>query len=137
MLIWPRTMTAPIAHPDLPDDLRSDYDEARSIVDLSPRGAAALLRLTIEQLCTGLAGEKKLDKAIGALFHRGLLVQVQQALDVLRVVGNNAVHPLELDLRDDRPTARAIRPDQHDRRATGDAAKAHREDVRRSSHRRA
>jgi hypothetical protein len=33
---------------------------------------------------------------------------VQQALDTLRVVGNNAVHPGHLDLNDNKETAAAL-----------------------------
>ena len=32
---------------------------------------------------------------------KGLSAKVQQSLDALRVIGNEAVHPGELDLRDD------------------------------------
>jgi len=38
----------------------------------------------------------------------GLSQDVQEALDSLRVIGNNAVHPLEMDLRDDAETAGAL-----------------------------
>lgn len=31
--------------------------------------------------------------------------RIQKALDALRVIGNNAVQPGSIDLRDDRPTA--------------------------------
>ncbi len=42
-LVWPRRGEGPLANPDLPEGVREDYDEANSILDLSPRGAAALL----------------------------------------------------------------------------------------------
>lgn len=108
-LVWPQRGEAPLPNPDLPDEIRRDYDEASTILDLSPRGAAALLRLSIQKLCKEL-GEtgKNIDADIAALAKKGLDVRVQQALDVVRVVGNNAVHPGQIDLRDDRATAEKL-----------------------------
>jgi len=93
----------------MPKDVREDYEEARSIVSLSPRGACALLRLAVQKLC-GELGEpgKNIDKDIANLVGHGLNIEVQQALDSLRVIGNNAVHPGEMDLTDDTETATAL-----------------------------
>lgn len=108
-LVFPRSGEAPLANPDMPEDIRLDYDEASSILDLSPRGAAALIRLSIQKLCK-LLGQpgKNINDDIGELVKCGLNQQVQQALDAVRVIGNNAVHPGQIDLKDDRATAETL-----------------------------
>lgn len=52
--------------------------------------------------------EKDINAAIASLVSKGLPVMVKKALDVVRVVGNNAVHPGEIDLNDDTETALAM-----------------------------
>ena len=108
-LVYPDAGGAPPPNPDLSEDIRRDYDEASNILDRSPRGAAALIRLAIQKLCKELGRrEKDLNSAIGALVMDGLDPRVQQALDIVRVVGNSAVHPGQMDLRDDRATAESL-----------------------------
>lgn len=108
-MLVPSESTAPMPHPDLPDELLEDYNEAREILGKSPRGAAALMRLVIQKLAAHLgANERDLDGAIGTLVAKGLPTKVQRALDIVRVVGNNAVHPGQLDLTDDQETAEAL-----------------------------
>ena len=91
--------------PDLSDEIRRDYDEASSILDLSPRGAAALIRLALQKLTKELGKSGDLNKDIRALVEDGLEPEIQQALDVVRVIGNNAVHPGQIEFRDDREIA--------------------------------
>jgi len=101
MLVHPDVASAPMPNEDMPEGISKDYLEARSISPKSPRGAAALLRLCIQKLCVHL-GEpgENLNSDIGALVKAGLLPGVQKALDAVRVIGNNAVHPGEDDLTD-------------------------------------
>ncbi len=105
-MIHPAATPPSAPNPDLPSDVKRDYDEAGTIVARSPRGAAALLRLAIQKLCVHL-GEtgKDLNTDIANLVKKGLDPRIQKALDVVRVVGNNAVHPGELDIKDDEATA--------------------------------
>lgn len=105
-LIFPSHKNGMLPNPDLPDEITRDFEEARSIVDDSPRGASALLRLCVQKLCKHL-GEKgrNIDKDIASLVAKGLNPVVQQSLDIVRVIGNESVHPGSIDLNDDRETA--------------------------------
>src|SRR3989344_5911139 len=94
---------------DLDADIQRDYQEATSILQKSPRCAVALLRLAIQKLMLQLGEKgKDLNTDIGNLVKKGLPVKVQQSLDALRVIGAQAVHPGELDLRDDQTTAEQL-----------------------------
>ncbi len=105
-MVDPLASNAPLPHPDMPEGVSNDFEEARQVLPLSPRGACALLRLGVQKLCVDLGESgKNINEDIAALVKKGLLPQVQQSLDFLRVVGNNAVHPGQLDLKDDEPTA--------------------------------
>jgi hypothetical protein len=108
-MVYPETKGGPPPNPHLPADIRKDYQEAQAIVGRSPRGAAALLRLSIQKLCKHLGEKgKDLNDDIASLVKKGLPSTVQQALDAVRVIGNEAVHPGQMDLRDDRPTAETL-----------------------------
>ena len=101
-VLWPPYLDTEPPNHDLPEDIAADYREAALIVRNSPRGACALLRLCVQKLCIHL-GEpgKNINDDIGRLVKKGLSPKIQRALDVVRVNGNNAVHPANLDLRDD------------------------------------
>jgi hypothetical protein len=105
-IIYPLSSTIEPPNIDLPVDIKQDYAESASILGLSPRGSAALLRLCIQKLCQHL-GEtgKDINSDIKNLVAKGLPPKVQEALDSVRVIGNEAVHPGTIDLRDNREIA--------------------------------
>jgi hypothetical protein len=106
MMVYPDSSLAPLPNDDLPPDIVADFEEARSIVQRSPRGAAALFRLCIQKLCIYL-GEpgKNINDDIASLVKKGLNPKVQKSLDIVRVIGNESVHPGTIDLRDKPETA--------------------------------
>ena len=108
-MLVPSDAPVPPPHPDLPQDCCGEYNEARDIMAKSPRAASALLRLSIQKLMPHLGQSgKNINADIKALVANGLPPLVQKALDICRVVGNNAVHPGEIDLNDTPDTANKL-----------------------------
>ncbi len=108
-MLYPIASIAPLPTEDMPPDVKEDFSEARKIVNASPRAAAALLRLALQKLMPHLRESgHNLNDDIASLVKKGLPPQIQQALDAVRVIGNNAVHPGQIDLTDDTETAIAL-----------------------------
>lgn len=100
-IFYPRSLASPAPHHDMPQACAPDYQEARSVFSDSPRASAALLRLCIQKLCKELGQPgKNINDDIAALVRGGLPAPIKQALDVVRVTGNNAVHPGEMSEED-------------------------------------
>ena len=98
-MIFPRKSLIQPPNQDLKDDIRSIYNEAALIYQDSPRASAALLRLCVDMLCIQLGEEDgNLFDRIGNLVKQGLSGQTKKALEVCRVVGNDAVHPGMIDI---------------------------------------
>jgi Domain of unknown function (DUF4145) len=108
-LLYPSERYEIEPNPDMPDDVKVDFEEARRILNDSPRAAAALLRLCVQKICSFLLRkESDINAAIKELVKKGLRVEIQQALDGVRVVGNESVHPGVMNLNDDRDTATTL-----------------------------
>ena len=100
-MYFPDSGNVPFPNSEMPQSVKDIYLEAASVYSKSPRGAAALLRLGIQMLCKEL-GEtgKNINNDIATLVSKGLPEIVQQSLDIVRVTGNDAVHPGQIDTDD-------------------------------------
>lgn len=108
-LVVPLSNSAPAASEDMPEDVLADYREAADVFARSPRASAALLRLAVQKMCVALGKSgKNINDDIAALVRDGLPARIQKALDVVRVIGNNAVHPGEISIEDKPETAQAL-----------------------------
>ena len=110
-LIWPLNSCVELPSVDMPEDIKKLYNEASSIVDLSPKGSCAILRLALQKLCNRLAGQpekSKIDGSIKKLVERGLPDSLQKMMDIVRIVGDEAVHPGEINIDDNKDLAIAM-----------------------------
>lgn len=103
---YPSGLDAP--NSDMPNNIQQIYIEAAKVLKDSPRASAALSRLAIDQLTQQFSSESSLDKRIADLVSKGLSSKLQKAFDIVRIVGNNAVHPGEIDLKDNQEMAKSL-----------------------------
>lgn len=103
----PRVGVAP--NEDMPDEVKAIYNEAREVAPISRKSAAGLLRLALQMLVDELVpGRQNIVTKIGKLVSQGLDPRVQRAMDTLRVVGNESVHPGQIDLDADADLTAAL-----------------------------
>lgn len=111
-LIHPNNTTVEQPNADMPEDIKKIYNEASSIVNLSAKSAAALLRLALEKLLIHLGAKKgSIDVMIQDLIDQYVISasgSVRKALDSLRVLGNAGVHPTGINLDEDPNAAFAL-----------------------------
>ncbi len=102
-MVYPLTSVVPVVNPDIPQEFAEIYNEAAKIFSLSPRGSAALLRLCLQKVCNFLTENKyeKINDSIIALQKTKFIPETLiQTAHTLRVMGNEAVHPGEIDFDD-------------------------------------
>lgn len=109
-LIYPRQATVQPPNENMPDSVKKTYLEASRVLEESPRSAAALLRLALQELLPHLGAEQtKINDGIAELVKNGIIDEdLQKALDSLRVIGNEAVHPATIDFTDSKELASSL-----------------------------
>lgn len=101
-IVYPLSVTSPISNINMPENVKKTYNEARKIVQFSPRASAALLRFALEELTIHL-GENN-----GTLYERivnlekcGLNEKIIKSLHIVRITANEGgAHPGQIDLKD-------------------------------------
>jgi hypothetical protein len=101
-MVWP-VEGGPPPHDDMPEEARRHYEQARAVLGASPQAAAALLRVATEAIVHHLLerDDLMLDKGIEELVRQDRIrTQVKNACDVLRVTGNQMLHPGQISATD-------------------------------------
>jgi hypothetical protein len=104
-IIYPVSGRAPLPLDDMPEETKKRFLEARSILGASPGSAAALLRMALGQLISHLGEKEDIIGNIESLKNRGLDAKFQKALHSVRMIGDEAVTPGQIDPGDDEETA--------------------------------
>lgn len=100
--LWPLEEWPDGAPDDLEKSVKSSYDEARSILALSPMGAAVLARRCLQQIIRTRLGIRKrrlFDEIQEAVGRPEFSQSTREALGHIREIGNWSAHP-EVDQSD-------------------------------------
>ena len=92
----------------MPENIKQIYTEACNVLKYSPRASAALSRLAIDTLTKSFSNKKTLNDRIKDMASTDLPEKIIKSLNIVRVVGNNAVHPGKIDLTDNTDLALSL-----------------------------
>lgn len=98
----------PEPNPDMPENIKQIYTEACNVLKYSPRASAALSRLAIDTLTKSFSNKKTLNDRIKDMASTDLPEKIIKSLNIVRVVGNNAVHLGKIDLTDNTDLALSL-----------------------------
>lgn len=112
-IFFPREVAIP-PEENMPENVKEIYEEASLVLGDSPRAACALLRLALQELMKYLKeniqiySELKLgniENDIKKIINIGNFYQdekewLEEAMNSVRLIGNKASHPSELDIND-------------------------------------
>jgi hypothetical protein len=93
-VVYPKSSSLPVAHPDMPASAAELYEEARAVFPISRRASAALARAALERLLredAGASPKDRLDDLIAPLKNR-IGDPLWQLLTAIRYVGNTTLH---------------------------------------------
>lgn len=91
-----RSQRVPKASNSMPEDVKDIYNEAASVFELSPRSAAALIRLTLETLLKKHLVNDGKTHSLNSMIGMSNMKQpelVTEFMDMIRKAGNEEVHP--------------------------------------------
>lgn len=112
-MFFPKEVAIP-PEENMPENVKEIYEEASLILGDSPRASCALLRLALQELMKYLKENieiynglknRNIDEDIKEIINIGNFYQEQketlkEAMNSVRLVGNKASHPSELDIND-------------------------------------
>ena len=100
-LVYPAQIIVEDPNDDMPDEVKELYIESAQVLPASPRAAAVLLRLGLQILLGAVGGDgKNINDDIKKIVALGVDRETQEALDILRIFGNNGGHPGEINLNE-------------------------------------
>jgi len=114
-VLYPPTGGHPFAERSMPKSVKKYYEEARRVATASPRAAAALLRLAIEELFRYFAGLERyrqcelLSEGVGTLKHNisqmsrhgHIDEENRKKLDFVKLTGDYGVHGMPIVFLED------------------------------------
>ena len=109
-MIYPIDSSVSKPNEDMPSNVKKVYYEAKTVLNISPKSACALLRLALEILMNELDinGRTLNDKINNYCNDFDSNNRLIKAFHLVRIVGNETVHPGTIDIDDNEDIARAM-----------------------------